>query len=293
MTPQRLLIEHDCSATLLEEFTGEELPAHKLRLAWLGQAGFLLQWGACRMVIDPYLSDSLAKKYQGTEFPHVRMMQPPVNPDELTSIQYVLITHAHTDHMDPDTLRPLAAANPACRFIVPAAEREKALQRGIPADRLVLVDDGLELPLEDQFRLTPVAAAHEQLRVDSQGQHHFLGFLIANETSTIYHSGDCVPYDGLDGRLEKYTIDLAILPINGRDKIRRSRGVPGNFHFEEAIALCRNQAIPNLVPCHFGMFEFNTVDPATVDPKIQDLAEGPRCVLPRTGCWYELQDNSD
>ena len=30
---------------------------------WLGQSGFLLQWKGNRILIDPYLSDSLTKKY--------------------------------------------------------------------------------------------------------------------------------------------------------------------------------------------------------------------------------------
>ena len=32
-------------------------------LWWLGQSGFLLQWKGKRVLIDPYLSDSLTKKY--------------------------------------------------------------------------------------------------------------------------------------------------------------------------------------------------------------------------------------
>ena len=39
-------------------------------ISWLGQAGFLIRWREFRLVIDPYLSDSLATKYRGTRFPH-------------------------------------------------------------------------------------------------------------------------------------------------------------------------------------------------------------------------------
>ena len=36
---------------------------HQFRLWWLGQSGFLLQWKGEHLLFDPYLSDSLTKKY--------------------------------------------------------------------------------------------------------------------------------------------------------------------------------------------------------------------------------------
>ena len=42
-------------------------------LYWLGQAGFVIDAPGLRIVIDPYLSNSLEAKYHGTAFPHLRM----------------------------------------------------------------------------------------------------------------------------------------------------------------------------------------------------------------------------
>jgi len=75
---------------------------------------------------------------------------------------------------------------------------------------------------------------------------------------TIYHSGDCVPYHGLVERLRKWKIDLALLPINGRDS---ARGVPGNFTSDEAEQLGKEINAGLVIPCHYEMFEFNTVSP--------------------------------
>jgi L-ascorbate metabolism protein UlaG (beta-lactamase superfamily) len=74
----------------------------------------------------------------------------------------------------------------------------------------------------------------------------------------LYHSGDCVLYDGLVERLTKWKIDLALLPINGRDPMR---DVPGNFNAEEAVRLGKAIHARLVVPCHYEMFEFNTVSP--------------------------------
>jgi L-ascorbate metabolism protein UlaG (beta-lactamase superfamily) len=75
---------------------------------------------------------------------------------------------------------------------------------------------------------------------------------------TIYHSGDCCLYDGLVERLRKWQIDVALLPINGRDP---ARGVAGNFSPMEAADLGLQIRAGLVIPCHYEMFEFNTVSP--------------------------------
>ncbi len=43
-------------------------------LWWLGQAGFLLRYKNTTIIIDAYLSDALALKYKGQDYPHQRMI---------------------------------------------------------------------------------------------------------------------------------------------------------------------------------------------------------------------------
>ena len=74
---------------------------------------------------------------------------------------------------------------------------------------------------------------------------------------TIYHSGDCVPYDDLLERLRPFDITVALLPINGSDP---KRGVSGNFNIEQAVQLADAIGAEWIVPTHYDMFTFNTVD---------------------------------
>src|SRR5215207_7333418 len=84
----------------------------KLFVWWLGQSGFLVcHRGEC-LLFDPYLSDSLTKKYAATDKPHVRMTARVVDPARLDFVQVVTSTHTHTDHLDAETLLPLFAAAP-------------------------------------------------------------------------------------------------------------------------------------------------------------------------------------
>lgn len=257
-------------------------------LGWLGQAGFLVRLGEHTLAIDPYLSDSLADKYRGEEWSHQRMMPVAVDPARLRNLRAVLCTHAHGDHMDPGTLPILAQVNPDCQFVVPRAAQEIALARGVPRDRLVAVNSGDEVRLADSVSIRVLPAAHEELRWDEAGNHHYLGYVLRGVGAAIYHSGDCVPFPALAGLLAAESISVALLPVNGRDATRRDRGVPGNFTFAEAVELCRQSSIPWLVACHFGMFAFNTVDPGWLDEQIAGVTSEVRCLRPRLGRVYWL-----
>ena len=256
----------------LSDTLGERLtnamrpPPGELRLYWLGQAGFVIESHLLRWLIDPYLSDSLANKYRGTRFDHVRMMPAPIAPTALPPVDTVLCTHRHTDHMDPDTLQPLAAAQPALRFVVPAASRDEAARRcAVTNERLILAHVGQHIDQGSVAYIEPIASAHESLSVDASGDHEWLGYVMTIEGIRIYHSGDCIPYDGLPDLLRKRNIDIALLPVNGRDSTRQAGNIPGNFTLDEAILLCRQAAIPHMVAHHYGLFSFNTIDEAEID----------------------------
>jgi len=234
--------------------------ADHLHLWWLGQSGYLVQWQGYHLLIDPYLSDSLTKKYAATNKPHVRMTERVIAPERLDFVDVVTSSHNHTDHLDGETLIPLLKANPNLTVIVPRANVNFAAERlQIPPERLtpIRVDD---VPLiVDPFSFQAIPSAHESLEMNENGDHRFVGLVIKIGPWTIYHSGDCIPYEGLAQQLKNYRIDVALLPINGRDP---ARGVAGNFNGEEAVGLAKEVDAKLVIPCHYEMFEFNTASPA-------------------------------
>lgn len=238
-------------------------PPQSPGLFWLGQAGFWIETGAHRILIDPYLSDSLAKKYKGLKNGHLRMMPPPVAIESLPRPDIVLITHGHTDHLDAETLGPLHMRFPDLPFVVPAACEALAQQRIGRDAQLILADAGAQITPIPGLHLTVFPAAHETLETDAAGHHRFLGYGIAAGELRIYHSGDSIPFEELRAHLDKFSPQICLLPVNGRDATRKADGIPGNFHLHEAIALA--QDCPFLVPHHFGMFAFNTIDPDEID----------------------------
>ena len=114
---------------LLSEIAATRAEREGFRLWWLGQSGFLLQWRGRHLLFDPYLSDSLTKKYVATDKPHVRMTERVVDPAHLDFIDVVTSSHNHTDHLDAETLRPLLGANPDLVLVVPEANRAFAAEQ--------------------------------------------------------------------------------------------------------------------------------------------------------------------
>ena len=189
----------------------------------------------------------------------------------------MLITHHHTDHMDPGTLAPLAAAQPALRFVVPAASREEALRRiGVPPDRLLLVDAGDTLRPWPGLTISAIRAAHETIERDAAGRHRFLGYVLRFEVEgrflTILHSGDTVPFPGQVEEAAAFRPDVMLLPVNGRSAALNAGGVAGNMTLDEAVALGRAVGTGAIVAHHHGMFAFNTCAPEALRAKAAELA---------------------
>ncbi len=239
-------------------------------LWWLGQSGFLIAWNGAYLLLDPYLSDSLSLKYARSDKPHHRLSAPAIEPGELDFLHVVTSSHNHTDHLDAQTLGPLFQANPALQFVLPEANRGFAGERlGRDAITWIGLDAGRTARVSG-FIVHGVAAAHNELETDEIGHHKYLGLLVECGPFTIYHSGDCLMYDGLIEKLSRFKIDLALLPINGNKPERR---VAGNFDACEAAFLAREIGAGLAVPCHYAMFEFNTADPEEFARECQALAQ--------------------
>lgn len=233
------------------------LDASGFRLWWLGQSGFLLQWKGKRVLIDPYLSDSLTRKYEQTDKPHIRMSERVIDPDLLKGIDIVTSSHNHTDHLDAGTLIPVLRNNPDAAFLIPEANRKFVSERtGVPSSFPIGMTDGSAVRVGD-FTFHGVPARHNEIERDENGNCRFMGYIIAFGAYHIYHSGDTLWFDELPDLVRPWSVDVAILPINGNDPARR---VAGNLDHREAVALGKAIDARYVIPCHYDMFTFNTAD---------------------------------
>lgn len=254
----------------MDSFLRDESTFH---LWWLGQSGFLLQWKGQRVLIDPYLSDALTKKYANTDKPHIRMSERVVDPELLTGITAVTTSHNHTDHLDAETLIPVLRNNPGIAFIIPEANRDFVAARvGCSPGFPLGMNDGTSLSV-GEFTFYGVPAKHNEIERDEHGNCRFMGYVISFGGHAVYHSGDTLWFDGMESILRPFSVDIAMLPINGNDPARR---VAGNLDCKEAAQLGKSIGAKVVIPCHYDMFTFNTADVRLFEQEAQAIGQGYR-----------------
>ena len=256
-------------------------------LWWLGQSGYLLVWNGKRILIDPYLSDSLTKKYAETNKPHTRISERVVDPRLLINISIVTSSHNHTDHLDGETLIPLIKNNPAITFIIPEANRDFVCERiQMPREFPVGLTDGQSISV-GEFFFHGVPAKHDEIERDVKGNCKFMGYIIRFGKWSIYHSGDTLWYDGMEELIKTFHIDIALLPINGHDP---KRGVAGNLNAQEAARLGKAIGAKVVIPCHYDMFAFNTADPKDFEEETNKIGQ-PYRILEQGGHFSSASFN--
>jgi L-ascorbate metabolism protein UlaG (beta-lactamase superfamily) len=242
---------HNASPGRLREL---HLAHGEVALWWLGQASFLLRFAGATVLVDPFL------------VPHEdRLVPPPFAPAVATGIDVVAVTHDHLDHLDDESLPGIAAASPAARFVVPLPLVDRL---PVPVDRIAGLDARETITIGD-LRIHAVQALHGETPADAycfdgaagDGACRFLGYVFESRGVRVYHAGDTIPYDGLADRLRRRASDVALLPINGRDRDREALGIVGNLDEREAIELAAAAGVDLLVPMHWDMFAANRGSP--------------------------------
>ncbi|GAA4624521.1 MBL fold metallo-hydrolase [Actinoallomurus vinaceus] len=269
-------------------FRDLRVPPGMVAICALGQAGFLVKGAAGTVVaIDPYLSDRLAVNSEfGPPGRWARRFPPPFAPADLDA-DIVVITHEHADHFDPDTLAPALARR---RFTVVAPPVLEADVERLGADfQPGLAGRDLEL---DGVRIHPVPAAHapDYTGPDcydvmvQDGAHRFLGYVVeVDEGVTVYHAGDTVPHPSIDRALTRLRPRVALLPVNGRDRIREEMGIVGNLTIGEAAHLAGAAGARWLLPSHYDLFEVNSESITTFVDVLDRRFPDQEYLVPKVG----------
>jgi len=281
MTTSALIPAFQKDQALLDDIKLADETGNNFSIWWLGQSGFLLKWKTCHILMDPYLSDSLTKKYLDTTKPHTRMSERVIDPAALGFVNIVSSSHNHTAHLDAESVVPILKANPNVRFIIPEANRKFVAERmGIDETMPMGLNDSTEIAL-GEIKFHGIVSSHNTIERDENGNPRYMGYVVEFSKWKVYHSGDTLLYPGMQERLQSFNVELALLPING-DK--PSRGVAGNLNAKEAAQLAKSIGAKMVIPCHYDMFQFNTADPAEFATEAENIGQ-PFTILRHGEKW--------
>ena len=216
-----------------------------MKITWLGQAGLLFDNGKVKIMVDPYLSNSV-EKVEPLNYRRV-----PVKEEFLSVTPDVMIfTHDHLDHYDPETA-PIFLERKEKRMTVlsPSSVWQKA--RAFKAHNNVLFNRGTSWT-EYGFRFTAVKAEHSDV--------HAIGVLIEElDTAKIFYvTGDTLYNEAIFADLPE-NVDIIFLPING---------VGNNMNAADAVRFFMNSGAKAAVPYHVGMFDEKTPEIFDADNRI-------------------------
>ncbi len=214
-----------------------ELSGGQIGITWIGHASFLIQTAEHSVLIDP----NWARWLKVIK----RLREPGLEIHELPSIDLVLVSHAHFDHLDKKSLRAVASDQPV---VVP--EHVGSLVQGLGFNRVHELRRWESMEL-GSLKITLTPAQHWGARVLHDKHRGFGGFLIEYAGRTIYHCGDSAWFEGFHEIGERGPIDIALLPIGAYDA---PTGRDVHMNPEEALRAFQALRAGLMIPMHYGSF---------------------------------------
>ena len=244
-------------------------PDEEFALDWLGHSGFVLRWAGQTILLDPNTSTRCTVSR--------RAMELPADIAGVGRVDAVLISHAHYDHLNVDTLKRV----PSIGFTTIPAGAEKYLAEAAAHThpRPVVAHEKITLGLLEIF---PVPAAHNGNRFHPlHSRIPAVGYIIRSPTRTIYYAGDTSLALDFASIRDRYHPDIAILPIGAY-----APRIPLKFHHlnpEEAVQAAQILGAKTTIPCHFGTFTLSFDRPSAALPRFAAAAQaaGLSWVMPR------------
>ena len=201
-----------------------------MKITWLGQAGLLFENDNIKIMIDPYLSNSV-EKINPNNFRRVPVMDSvfEVRPDVM------IFTHNHLDHYDPETVRKYIGENTNMIVLSPKSVWDDVRKIG-GNNNYVLFNRGTSWT-EKGIKFTAVKAEHSDTTP--------IGVVIDDGEKKYYITGDTLYNEEIFGDIPK-DIYAVFLPING---------VGNNMNMIDAKRFCEIIKPNYAVPMHCGMFD--------------------------------------
>ena len=201
-----------------------------MEIIWLGQAGLLFIKDNFKIMIDPYLSDSV-KKINPQNHRRVAVDEAifDVRPDVM------IFTHNHLDHYDPETVIRFITADTDMLVLAPSSVWNEV--RKIGGGNNYIQFNRHTVWTENGIKFTAVKAEHSDISA--------IGVIIDDGDKKYYVTGDTLYNEEIFADIPK-DIYALFLPVNG---------VGNNMNMTDAKCFCEKINPKFAIPIHCGMFD--------------------------------------
>jgi len=216
-------------------------PAGTVAITFVGHATVMITTPASRILIDPFLENSL--------FGVRRAKAAGIAPTDLADVDLVLVTHAHRDHLSRHSLAQLPGKAPV--VVPPHCER---LVRRVGFSKVEELDPGRSYRASDtsDVEVTAVPVRHSGSRgFGDYARRGACGYVLRTPRHVVYVAGDTGYFSGFAEIGRRFRPDVALLPIGGYE--------PASFREEHMSPLDAVYAFEDLgarvmIPTSYGSF---------------------------------------
>ena len=216
-----------------------------MKITYLGQAGLLIETNGKTIIIDPYLSDSVAKiQPKNTRRIPIDERFLKIKPD------IIVVTHNHADHLDKETLCHYLTTESKTVTLAPYSAWQELRKFGGDNNNYICFNAGTSWTEED-IRFRAVKAEHSD--------EYAIGVILSVSGKNYYITGDTLYNEKVFDSLPDIQIDAVFLPVNG---------VGNNMNFADAKRFAKRIQAKKVVPVHIGTFDDLRADEWDCDNKV-------------------------
>jgi L-ascorbate metabolism protein UlaG (beta-lactamase superfamily) len=221
--------------------------AGEMGITFIGHSSFFLQLGGKNLIVDPNFARWL--------FILKRQRRPGLRIQDLPAIDYVLVTHAHFDHLHRPSLRAISRLTRRkggdATIVVPADVADLVSDLGF---RQVIELEWWEAKRDGALTITHTPSRHWGARVLKDHHRGFGGYVLRAGRQSVYHAGDTAYFNGFHEIGHQLNPELALLPIGAYNppSFRNVHTSPA-----DAVQAFLDLGARWMTPMHYGTFRLS------------------------------------
>ena len=216
------------------------------KIVWLGHASFFIQLSGIRMLIDPIYG----KLPSSTRYSDM-----PVAPDKLLNIDYILVSHAHYDHCDKDSIKLLTHNNPHAEILTGLKLND--LIGKWTSNKIQTAGWYQQYQLDNDLKITFLPSRHWANRTLFDVNTTLWGaFMIEKDGKRIYYSGDSGHGSHFNDIGELFqNINVALIGAGAYAPVWFMEPMHQNPY--DAVKAFQATNAKTFIPFHYGTFDLS------------------------------------